>query len=440
MTISEICAELETNLGLPKEALATWGERLASANVTSAGDLCTMNQDNFDKATGGILCSMQVQSLCICLGSAAFPHRFAGEVPGEEHENGKEDVEVKPEEKVSGGSKGGAKKETAEMLPERRCHMLPGDYYVPPQFDRFAKGIPGRDIKALRKLIVQEVLEVCGDLYPDLNERSVILGAIEEFCGPPWSGSSKHWDNWKDPETRKKHKGTAISDLEKARGAPEEYGVSRRSVPGRMRPVRLKRQSSVPPSAALVSGASVREDTLTGINNGDNDKSRDVASIGNFDLSIDDLDRELADDDQSIEDKVKEMQAALQELQEKKRAAAAAAKAQKSAAAEAAKAQKSAAAAAAKAAKAATADEENADSNPRKRKASPPGTTINKCSNKKQKSDPIDKTTYEVTRDKTVKANEEYLAFLERTAEANCKVLTEEEASALINFTNNSDK
>ena len=60
------------------------------------------------------------------------------------------------------------------------------------------------------------ILEVCGDLYPDATERAVILGAIEDFCGPPSSGSALHWDMWRDLATKKRHKGTAVSDLEKA--------------------------------------------------------------------------------------------------------------------------------------------------------------------------------------------------------------------------------
>ena len=373
MTLPEITEELQANLGVPKEALATLGERLASANVTSAEDLLTMTQDDFDKANAGALDSMQVNSLCICLGSTNVPHKFAPaaapEVAGarflDECGNAKEEGEVKPEEKkVTGGSKGGTNTETAEMLQERRGHLLPGDYHVPPQFDRFAKGIPGRDMKALRKLITQEILEVCGDLYPDLAERGVILGALEDFCGPPSCGTSLHWDNYKDGDTRKKHKGTAISDLEKARAKPADYGVSRRCVPGRMRPARLKRQESVPRSAALVPPVMGEQRTIntTPLTTG----QQDVGSQGgNYDLDTASVDAELSglDAEQSLTDKVKAMQAQLEALQKKKKEEADAAKAAKAAA----KVRR--AAAKGNKTEAPAAEQENASSNQRKRRA-----------------------------------------------------------------------
>ena len=377
MTLPEITEELQANLGVPKEALATLGERLASANVTSAEDLFTMTQDDFDKANAGALDSMQVNSLCICLGSTNVPHKFAPaaapEVAGAHFlaacGNAKEEGEVKPEEKkVTGGSKGGTNTETAEMLQERRGHLLPGDYHVPPQFDRFAKGIPGRDMKALRKLITQEILEVCGDLYPDLAERGVILGALEDFCGPPSCGTSLHWDNYKDGDTRKKHKGTAISDLEKARAKPADYGVSRRCVPGRMRPARLKRQESVPRSAALVPPVMGEQRTIntTPLTTG----QQDVGSQGgNYDLDTASVDAELSglDAEQSLTDKVKAMQAQLEALQKKKKEEADAAKAAKAAA----KVRRATAKEAAKGNKteAPAAEQENASSNQRKRTA-----------------------------------------------------------------------
>jgi hypothetical protein len=99
--------------------------------------------------------------------------------------------------------------------------------------------------KELRKLVVQETLEVCGDLYPDATERAVIFGAIEQFCGAPHGNG--HFDNWKDL-AGKKHKGTGVSDLEKARKDPASYGVTNRCVPGRMRPQRPARAANAGPS------------------------------------------------------------------------------------------------------------------------------------------------------------------------------------------------
>lgn len=104
-----------------------------------------------------------------------------------------------------------------------------------------------------------QVYDVCGDLYPDSDERAVILSAIEKYIGRPSAG--KHWNTWKD-EGGKKHKGSAISDLEKARRDPAAWGVSAKCVPGRMRPSRPVRRAQEPASltpllvpAALAVGA-----------------------------------------------------------------------------------------------------------------------------------------------------------------------------------------
>jgi hypothetical protein len=379
LTLPELVEELTNNLGVPSEALAAFSQRFQSADVMCAGDLCSMTLDAFNQANAGALDSMHVKSLCICLGSANMPHEFTagmgdagasrvidGVSGAEEEEQVKQ---VKPEGKPN---KGGATRETAEVLEERRDFLLPGAYHVPPAFDRFYKTNPGRNMKQLRKLIVQEILEVCGDLYPDANERAVILGAIEDYCGPPVSGMSSHYDNWRDPETRVKHKGTAISDLEKARSAPESYGVSKRSVPGRMRPVRLKRTGAAPPSADLVPSTSGQRQTSSAL-----EGLVDLSAVhtggtggGTFGLETDDLDAELGglDEVKSIEEKVKDMQASLDQLKKKKAAASDAIKAAKSAAKAAAKAST-------------TGDTENAGGNTKKRKrTSPPGTAINKRS------------------------------------------------------------
>ena len=384
LALPELAEELTNNLGLPAEALAAVCQRFQSAGVKCAGDLCSMTLDAFNLANAGVLDSMQVKSLCICLGSTNMPHEFtAGEgdagASGKDGVSGEKEEEeqvkrVKPEGKPN---KGGATRETAEVLGERREFYLPGAYHVPPAFDKFHKTIPGRNMKQLRKLIVQEILEVCGDLYPDANERAVILGAIEDYCGPPTTGVSCHYDNWRNPETRVKHKGTAISDLEKARSAPESYGVSKRSVPGRMRPVRFKRTGTVPPSADLVPPTSGQPKPSWADVMGSGEGDVNLSAVppvpsqgGTFGLGTDDLDQELGglDDVKSIDEKVRDMQASLDQMKKKKAAAA-----------EALKAAKTAAKAAAKAST--THDMENAGGNSRKRKQpSPPGTEINKRS------------------------------------------------------------
>ncbi|KAL1521354.1 hypothetical protein AB1Y20_021021 [Prymnesium parvum] len=133
-----------------------------------------------------------------------------------------------------------------EARLERRPSLDKASYYPPPQFDDHRIGSILRDEKCLRRLIVQEIYEVCGDLYPDSHERDVILGAIRQMCGPFQSvakNGSGFYDWWYD-KARKKHKGTCVSDIERARLHPKEWGVSREALPGIVRPPRLRR---VPP-------------------------------------------------------------------------------------------------------------------------------------------------------------------------------------------------
>ena len=69
----------------------------------------------------------------------------------------------------------------------------------------------------------------------------MILSAIEKYIGPPSAG--KHWNTWKDEgATGKKHKGSAISDIEKARRDPACVHMHK-CVPGRMRPSRPVRRA-----------------------------------------------------------------------------------------------------------------------------------------------------------------------------------------------------
>lgn len=71
---------------------------------------------------------------------------------------------------------------------------------------------------------LRQIREVCGDLYPSSHERSVILRAIEALCGPPISlNSIGHWDNW--TSEGKRHKGSAVSDIEKARLKPHSFNL-----------------------------------------------------------------------------------------------------------------------------------------------------------------------------------------------------------------------
>ena len=91
--------------------------------------------------------------------------------------------------------------------------------------------------------------EMCGDLYPSSSERNIICETIQEMCGPPGfrlngGGSSGHFDNWKEtlPNGQyRKHKGTTVGDLEKARRDGEHWGVPLEADRSGVRPARPKR-------------------------------------------------------------------------------------------------------------------------------------------------------------------------------------------------------
>ena len=200
------------------------------------------------------------------------------------------------------------------------------------------------------------MLEMCGDLYPDSNERSVILGAIELYCGKPGIGArGHHWDNYRDVH-RKRHIGSAVSDLHKARVTPAAYGVTAHCVPGRIRPVRLARavSSNLNPAACLP--PHTKQFALThhppaagaGANNQDQEHTNVAlrsADEDAADYDVDDCDADLASEEDLLK-KVEDMKAALNTLQEKQGEK----KAEKAAAAQVARAEKAEKAAAEKAA------------------------------------------------------------------------------------------
>lgn len=67
---------------------------------------------------------------------------------------------------------------------------------------------------------------MCGDLYPTRDERDILLSTLQAFCGrfSTVRGSSGEYNIWYDSKG-KKHKGTVIADLERARLDPASWGV-----------------------------------------------------------------------------------------------------------------------------------------------------------------------------------------------------------------------
>ena len=76
-----------------------------------------------------------------------------------------------------------------------------------------------------------QMQKMVGDLYPTASEKSLIFTGIELHCAPPHnkSGHAVHWDDWKD-SNGKKHKGSGVDAVEKARREPEKWGLDSNAV------------------------------------------------------------------------------------------------------------------------------------------------------------------------------------------------------------------
>ena len=264
MPLSALARELVDNLGMLEEPTEALLAQLQAKGMTCVAHLSGMDHAEFNTMVAGTLNPLEVDTLCMCLGAAGSPHVFKAPTPTPltSHSVSGFQSLMAPEDVTLGlmasKKKGGSKTEVAEILHARRAALIMGAYYPPACFDVYHKNstIP-RSYMELRKLVVQEVHAVCGDLYPDKNEREVILRTIELFCGPPAHG--KHWDNWNEVLSGKKHKGAAVGDLEKARRDASTYGVSTRAMHGRMRPARPQRfitgnyKTATPASAVFFS-------------------------------------------------------------------------------------------------------------------------------------------------------------------------------------------
>jgi hypothetical protein len=195
----------------------------------------------------------QCESLLLrtVLGSVTNPFQFAQEPAAGTDENkamnktGAHSINMMMK---SSGAKGGALSAVSGELTTRREPI--DSYYPPPEFDMEAMGSQTRNIKRLRVKVIKEIENYTGHLYPSKEEKDIVLTAVQALCGPPDGGKS--WNYWYSSEAGgavMKHKGMAISDLEKARRDPGAYGCHGTAVEGQMRPARPVRP--VPVSALL---------------------------------------------------------------------------------------------------------------------------------------------------------------------------------------------
>jgi hypothetical protein len=366
-------------------------------------------------------------SLRICLGSATSPFTFKPDVVTS-HPSGEAlttltvlpqeqgtTLTVLPQEQGTIKSKGGSLKAVGGQLQVRRDPLL--EYYPPCTFDIESKGNPLRSMKRLRMKIVKEIEDNCGDLYPSKEERDTILTAIQNLCGPPDTAPSWNYYYTFEGNRKVKHKGTSISDLEKARPAPAQWGCHGQAVEGQMRPTRPVRSQTAQMSGAQMSGTSpqvlapppqVSAEAQQGkiassAKNGEPEVNADLSDL----MTEADLMKNVS----AAADAVAAMQqGAAKEKEAKKEAAAAMRKAKAEAKAE---------------AKAAAPPK----STGRTRKENPEAPNPNPS--KKAKRAPA-LTEYEVERNARMAQNKQWITFIEKTMDEGLKILEVEEALTVL--------
>lgn len=338
--------------------------------------------------------------LRILLGSSTNPFKFAiAEVQQVQHPAAAGDENKTPENKNSlfnePKPKGGAKKAVSGELKIKREDIK--EYYPPPEFDKHIRGSGTRNFAELRRMIIKEMEDFCGHLYPTKEEKDIVLAAIQRLCGPPDNGP--HWNFWTSTENGRvmKHKGMAISDLEKARRDPGAYTCNGIALEGQMRPSRPVRPVPVLPGYMLMTPAP--QPAPQGL------------SPDSFEDNLDD--KEAKSEDDILQD-AKKRQLEVDQLQKEK---------------EEAKKAKKVSAAAATAAKNAAKKEKKKAENDAKKAAKEAATDATKTSAKRQrtagpqKDDPVPLSNYEQDRQVTMQANKEYLEFVDKVFENDCKIL-----------------
>ena len=339
--------------------------------------------------------------LRVLLGSTAHPFKFAIEVQqvqpavaaltaGDENKTPENKNSLFNEPKP----KGGAKKAVSGELQHKREDIK--EYYPPPEFDKHMRGSLTRNFSELRRLTIKEVEDYCGHLYPTKEEKDIMLAAIQMLCGPPDCGPS--WNYWTSTENGRvmKHKGMAISDLEKARRDPCAYGCNGIALEGQMRPARPVRPVPVLPFMATPAAGSYPT------------SAQPAPQVPSSDEATQDEDRQqteaqiLQEANRKKEEVAQLHEAKVEEKKAKKEREAAARKVKADA--------KKAEADAKKALKKVETDARKTGAK-RQRTEGP------------QKDDSADISEYEKNRNATKQANGAYLEFLDKVSEKECKIL-----------------
>lgn len=343
--------------------------------------------------------------LRVLLGSTAHPFKFAIEVQqvqpavaaltaGDENKTPENKNSLFNEPKP----KGGAKKAVSGELQHKREDIK--EYYPPPEFDKHMRGSLTRNFSELRRLTIKEVEDYCGHLYPTKEEKDIMLAGIQMLCGPPDCGPS--WNYWTSTENGRvmKHKGMAISDLEKARRDPSAYGCNGIALEGQMRPARPVRPVPVLPFMATPAAGSYPT------------SAQPAPQVSPH---------EVSDEDTQDQDRQQTEAQILQEANRKKEEVAQLHEAK----VEEKKAKKEREAAARKV----KADAKKAEADAKKA-AKKAGTDAKKTGAKRQRTEGPEKeddaaqiSEYEKNRNATKLANGAYLEFLDKVSEKECKIL-----------------
>ena len=346
--------------------------------------------------------------LRVLLGSTAHPFKFAIEVQqvqpavaaltaGDENKTPENKNSLFNEPKP----KGGAKKAVSGELQHKREDIK--EYYPPPEFDKHMRGSLTRNFSELRRLTIKEVEDYCGHLYPTKEEKDIMLAGIQMLCGPPDCGPS--WNYWTSTENGRvmKHKGMAISDLEKARRDPCAYGCNGIALEGQMRPARPVRP--VPVLAFMATPAAGSYPTSAQPAPQDFTPHEDTE-----DKDTEDKDNDRPKTEAELLEEANRRKAEVAQLHEAKD--------------EEKKAKKEREAAARKV----KADAKKAEADA-KRTANKAETDARKTGAKRQrtegpqKDDSADISEYEKNRNATKQANGAYLEFLDKVSEKECKIL-----------------
>ena len=343
--------------------------------------------------------------LRVLLGSTAHPFKFAIEVQqvqpavaaltaGDENKTPENKNSLFNEPKP----KGGAKKAVSGELQHKREDIK--EYYPPPEFDKHMRGSLTRNFSELRRLTIKEMEDYCGHLYPTKEEKDIMLAGIQMLCGPPDCGPS--WNYWTSTENGRvmKHKGMAISDLEKARRDPCAYGCNGIALEGQMRPARPVRPVPVLPFMATPAAGSYPT------------SAQPAPQVSPH---------EVSDEDTQDKDRQQTEAQILQEANRKKEEVAQLHEAKL----EEKKAKKEREAAERLAKREAKKEEEDA-----KKAAKKAGTDAKKTGAKRQRTEGPEKeddaaqiSEYEKNRNATKEANKAYLEFLDKVSEKECKIL-----------------